>query len=168
MSGLCLTNQHTSVLFIMPISMVCLLKERKNLSVKLIGTLILYIAMPLSLYLYLPLSSILAKARWSWGDCSTVEGRDRKKQVSEDSEFSKLKKHYQKNVSSPEKKVFLPNPDLRHSHSCFTLRIWNIFTCFWSLKPIYILKLEMEFFFFCCRIWLANTHMLYDICSFLL
>ena len=86
-SGLCLTNQHTSVLYIIPISIICLVKERANLSIKFIGTVILYIAMPLSLYLYLPLSSTLARARWSWGDCSTIQGRDRNKHFLECSEY---------------------------------------------------------------------------------
>ena len=63
---------------IIPISIICLVQERANLSIKFIGTLILHIAMPLSLYLYLPLSSTLARARWSWGACSTIQGRDRK------------------------------------------------------------------------------------------
>ena len=46
-SGLCLTNQHTSVLYILPIGLICAIKERKNLTLKFIGSLILYAAIPL-------------------------------------------------------------------------------------------------------------------------
>ena len=35
---------------------------------------ILIAALPLSLYLYLPFSSIYTKAKWTWGDCSTISG----------------------------------------------------------------------------------------------
>ena len=31
-------------------------------------------ALPLSLYLYLPISSIFTNAKWTWGDCSTISG----------------------------------------------------------------------------------------------
>ena len=32
------------------------------------------ISIPLSLYLYLPISALLFSARWSWGDCSSIQG----------------------------------------------------------------------------------------------
>lgn len=46
-SGLCLTNQHTSVLYILPIGLICAIKERKNLTLNFIGSLIPYAAVPL-------------------------------------------------------------------------------------------------------------------------
>ena len=46
-SGLCLTNQHTSVLYIIPIGLMCAIKERKNMTLKFIGSLIPYAAVPL-------------------------------------------------------------------------------------------------------------------------
>ena len=71
-SGLALTNQHTSVLFVAPIAINVLFNERPKPLVLLKWALIA--SLPLSLYLYLPFSSIYTKAKWTWGDCSTISG----------------------------------------------------------------------------------------------
>lgn len=71
-SGLALTNQHTSVLFVIPIAVNILINERPKPLTLL--KWILIAALPLSLYLYLPISSIFTKAKWTWGDCSTISG----------------------------------------------------------------------------------------------
>ncbi|KAH9509241.1 hypothetical protein Btru_046572 [Bulinus truncatus] len=65
--GLCLTNQHTSVLYIIPIIpwvLYSLWKLKQGLCL-LCG---------LSPYLYLPVSVWSHVARWTWGDSSTLQG----------------------------------------------------------------------------------------------
>ena len=71
-SGLALTNQHTSVLFILPIALLVLLKTKFSIAV--LKTAIVTVAIPLSLYLYLPLSAYFSNAKWTWGDSTSIDG----------------------------------------------------------------------------------------------
>ncbi|KAI8785239.1 transmembrane protein 260 [Biomphalaria glabrata] len=74
--GLCLTNQHTSVLYILPIIpwVLYTLWKLKLLSAQLLVKQGLLFALGLSPYLYIPVSSWLHLARWTWGDSRTLEG----------------------------------------------------------------------------------------------
>ena len=99
-SGLCLTNQHTSVLYVIPIALMCLVKERHNIGVNFIITNICHISLPLSLYMYLPLSSMFAASRWTWGDCSTIDGILTHVLRSEYGTFSLASGHSQQLVTS--------------------------------------------------------------------
>nr|XP_006632442.1 PREDICTED: transmembrane protein 260 isoform X1 [Lepisosteus oculatus] len=74
--GLGLCNQHTFVLYVVVIVPWVLhrLHTHQELSVRtvvLLGTCFLVGFLP---YLYLPLSSTLNRARWSWGDQTTLSG----------------------------------------------------------------------------------------------
>ncbi|XP_059176469.1 transmembrane protein 260-like isoform X2 [Physella acuta] len=74
--GLCLSNQHTSVLYVLPLIPWAWYKlgQIQMLSFGLLlkqGLLLLCGLLP---YLYLPVSSFLHIARWTWGDSRTVQG----------------------------------------------------------------------------------------------
>ncbi|XP_058149363.1 protein O-mannosyl-transferase TMEM260 isoform X4 [Dasypus novemcinctus] len=74
--GLSLCNQHTIVLYILciiPWILFRLLKE-KELSLGSLLKLSLYFSAGLLPYLYLPISSYLNQARWTWGDQTTLLG----------------------------------------------------------------------------------------------
>uniref|UniRef100_A0A2K6FK51 Transmembrane protein 260 n=1 Tax=Propithecus coquereli TaxID=379532 RepID=A0A2K6FK51_PROCO len=74
--GLSLCNQHTIVLYILciiPWILFRLLKE-KELSLGFLLRLSLYFSAGLLPYVYLPISSYLNQARWTWGDQTTLLG----------------------------------------------------------------------------------------------
>ncbi|KAM6201179.1 protein O-mannosyl-transferase TMEM260 [Rhynchocyon petersi] len=74
--GLSLCNQHTIILYVLciiPWILFRLLKE-KELSLGSLLTLSLYFSVGLLPYLYLPISSYLNQARWTWGDQTTILG----------------------------------------------------------------------------------------------
>ncbi|XP_038633306.1 transmembrane protein 260 isoform X1 [Scyliorhinus canicula] len=74
--GLSLCNQHTIVLYMMYIVPWVLfrLHREKELSVRVVLRLGLCFGAGLLPYLYLPISSYLNRARWSWGDQTTLRG----------------------------------------------------------------------------------------------
>ncbi|XP_043570486.1 transmembrane protein 260 isoform X3 [Chiloscyllium plagiosum] len=74
--GLSLCNQHTIVLYVMCIVPWVLfrLQREKEMSVRAIPRLGLCFGAGLLPYLYLPISSYLNRARWSWGDQTTLRG----------------------------------------------------------------------------------------------
>ncbi|KAM4854009.1 protein O-mannosyl-transferase TMEM260 [Thomomys bottae] len=74
--GLSLCNQHTIVLYVLciiPWILFQLLKE-KELSLSCLLTLTLSFAAGLLPYIYLPISSYINRARWTWGDQTTLRG----------------------------------------------------------------------------------------------
>nr|XP_015091028.1 transmembrane protein 260 isoform X2 [Vicugna pacos] len=74
--GLSLCNQHTIVLYVLcivPWILFQLLKE-KELSLGALWKLGLYFSAGLLPYAYLPVSSYLNQARWTWGDQTTLLG----------------------------------------------------------------------------------------------
>ncbi|XP_035964887.2 protein O-mannosyl-transferase TMEM260 isoform X5 [Halichoerus grypus] len=74
--GLSLCNQHTIVLYVLciiPWILFRLLKE-KELSLGSLLKLSLYFSAGLLPYVYLPISSYLNQARWTWGDQTTLLG----------------------------------------------------------------------------------------------
>lgn len=74
--GLSLCNQHTIVLYILciiPWILFRLLKE-KELTLSLLLRLTLAFSAGLLPYVYLPVSSYLSRARWTWGDQTTLRG----------------------------------------------------------------------------------------------
>ncbi|XP_059952149.1 protein O-mannosyl-transferase TMEM260 isoform X2 [Mesoplodon densirostris] len=74
--GLSLCNQHTVVVYVLciiPWILFRLLKE-KELSPGSLLKLGLYLSAGLLPYIYLPISSYLHRARWTWGDQTTLLG----------------------------------------------------------------------------------------------
>ncbi|KAG8511750.1 Transmembrane protein 260, partial [Galemys pyrenaicus] len=74
--GLSLCNQHTIVLYVLciiPWVLFRLLKE-KELTLGSLLKLSVYFFMGLLPYVYLPISSYLNQARWTWGDQTTLLG----------------------------------------------------------------------------------------------
>ncbi|XP_019500566.1 PREDICTED: transmembrane protein 260 isoform X3 [Hipposideros armiger] len=74
--GLSLCNQHTIVLYVLCITpwiLFRLLKE-KELSLGSLLKLSLYFSAGLLPYVYLPISSYINQARWTWGDQTTLLG----------------------------------------------------------------------------------------------
>ncbi|XP_029397515.1 transmembrane protein 260 isoform X2 [Mus pahari] len=74
--GLSLCNQHTIVLYILciiPWILFQLLKE-KELTLSSLLRLTLAFSAGLLPYVYLPISSYLSHARWTWGDQTTLRG----------------------------------------------------------------------------------------------
>ncbi|XP_023989814.1 protein O-mannosyl-transferase TMEM260 isoform X3 [Physeter macrocephalus] len=74
--GLSLCNQHTVVVYVLciiPWILFRLLKE-KELSLGSLLKLSLYLSAGLLPYIYLPISSYLHQARWTWGDQTTLLG----------------------------------------------------------------------------------------------
>ncbi|EHA98597.1 hypothetical protein GW7_04329 [Heterocephalus glaber] len=74
--GLSLCNQHTIVIYVLciiPWILIRLLKE-KELSLGSVVKLGLAFSAGLLPYLYLPVSSYLNEARWTWGDQTTLRG----------------------------------------------------------------------------------------------
>ncbi|KAJ9456357.1 Transmembrane protein 260-like protein [Diplonema papillatum] len=75
LSGLALTNQHTSVLYVVPfIAWVACLDYRTVFRPRVFAKLFLCFALGLLPYIYLPISASLWPNPNSWGDCSTVDG----------------------------------------------------------------------------------------------
>ncbi|CAL1539711.1 unnamed protein product [Lymnaea stagnalis] len=76
LSGLCLTNQHTSILYIIPLIPWVFYKlwNKQLFTVSLLVKQGVSFLCGLSPYLYLPLSSWLHVARWTWGDSSSLRG----------------------------------------------------------------------------------------------
>ncbi|XP_004370947.1 protein O-mannosyl-transferase TMEM260 [Trichechus manatus latirostris] len=74
--GLSLCNQHTIVLYVLCIIPWILFRllKRKELSLGSLLKLSLYFSVGLLPYLYLPISSYLNQARWTWGDQTTLLG----------------------------------------------------------------------------------------------
>ncbi|XP_041072977.1 transmembrane protein 260 isoform X1 [Carcharodon carcharias] len=74
--GLSLCNQHTIILYVMYIVPWVLFKlhREKELSVRAVLRLGQCFGAGLLPYLYLPISSYLNRARWSWGDQTTLRG----------------------------------------------------------------------------------------------
>ncbi|GFR61765.1 transmembrane protein 260 [Elysia marginata] len=74
--GLCLSNQHTSILYIVFLVPWVMLRLWKNefLCSGLILKLTLAFALGLTPYLYLPISTVANVARWTWGDQSSLAG----------------------------------------------------------------------------------------------
>ncbi|XP_051889316.1 transmembrane protein 260 [Pristis pectinata] len=74
--GLSLSNQHTVILYVMFIVPWVLLRlhTHQELSVRAVQWLGLSFGAGLLPYLYLPISSYLNQARWSWGDQTTLRG----------------------------------------------------------------------------------------------
>uniref|UniRef100_UPI00398F7EFD protein O-mannosyl-transferase TMEM260 isoform X1 n=1 Tax=Pristiophorus japonicus TaxID=55135 RepID=UPI00398F7EFD len=74
--GLSLCNQHTVVLYLMYIVPWVLfrLHREKELSVRAVLWLGLCFGAGVLPYLYLPISSYLNRARWSWGDQTSLRG----------------------------------------------------------------------------------------------
>ncbi|MGH0163966.1 UNVERIFIED_CONTAM: hypothetical protein FKN15_063681 [Acipenser sinensis] len=74
--GLSLCNQHTVVLYVLCIAPWVLggLRTHKELSLPIAGRLGTCFLVGFLPYLYLPLSSFLNRARWSWGDQSSLGG----------------------------------------------------------------------------------------------
>ncbi|KAK3769088.1 hypothetical protein RRG08_032078 [Elysia crispata] len=74
--GLCLSNQHTSVLYIVFLVPWVMLRLWKLELLSLDSVLKVTVAFMLGLipYLYLPISSIANVARWTWGDQSSLNG----------------------------------------------------------------------------------------------
>ncbi|XP_078426756.1 transmembrane protein 260 isoform X2 [Cetorhinus maximus] len=74
--GLSLCNQHTIILYVMYIVPWVLFKlhREKELPVRAVLRLGLCFGAGLLPYLYLPISSYLNRARWSWGDQTTLRG----------------------------------------------------------------------------------------------
>jgi len=74
--GLCLTNQHTSILYIGVIVpwVFYRLWNHKMLDLPLLLRLILMFILGLLPYIYLPISSYFRVARWTWGDHTSLGG----------------------------------------------------------------------------------------------
>ncbi|XP_078081581.1 transmembrane protein 260 isoform X2 [Mustelus asterias] len=74
--GLSLCNQHTIILYVMYIVPWVMLRlhRAKELSVRVMLRLGLCFGAGLLPYVYLPISSYLNRARWSWGDQTTLRG----------------------------------------------------------------------------------------------
>jgi len=74
--GLCLSNQHTSVLYILVLVPWVLhtLYTRQVLSVRVCVRVCVWFIAGLLPYVYLPLSCLRHTARWTWGDQSSLGG----------------------------------------------------------------------------------------------
>ncbi|CAL8290852.1 unnamed protein product [Gadus morhua 'NCC'] len=74
--GLGLCNQHTMVLFVVPTALWVLVQLHSDggLSLRLLVTLGVCFITGLVPYVYLPISSSLNTARWSWGDQTDLSG----------------------------------------------------------------------------------------------
>ncbi|XP_029114416.1 transmembrane protein 260-like isoform X1 [Scleropages formosus] len=74
--GLGLCNQHTLVLYVVPVIPWVLLRLHtyQELSLRGAALLALHFLFGFLPYLYLPISSAANAARWSWGDQTTVRG----------------------------------------------------------------------------------------------
>uniref|UniRef100_A0A8C9W1A0 Transmembrane protein 260 n=1 Tax=Scleropages formosus TaxID=113540 RepID=A0A8C9W1A0_SCLFO len=74
--GLGLCNQHTLVLYVVPVIPWVLLRLHtyQELSLRGVALLALHFLFGFLPYLYLPISSAANAARWSWGDQTTVRG----------------------------------------------------------------------------------------------
>nr|XP_028586377.1 transmembrane protein 260 isoform X3 [Podarcis muralis] len=74
--GLSLCNQHTIVVYVICVALwvfSCLLRERELTLGHMLKLTFCFLAGCLP-YLYLPASSYLNKARWTWGDQTTLKG----------------------------------------------------------------------------------------------
>ncbi|KAK7506992.1 hypothetical protein BaRGS_00001843 [Batillaria attramentaria] len=74
--GLCLSNQHTSVVYVAVLALWVLftLYRDKVLSLKLLVQISMCFLVGLLPYAYLPISAVRRQARWTWGDQSTLRG----------------------------------------------------------------------------------------------
>lgn len=74
--GLCLSNQHTCILYIVFLVPWVMLQlwDARQLSFGTLLKLTLCFLLGLTPYLYLPISSVINMARWTWGDQSSVAG----------------------------------------------------------------------------------------------
>nr|XP_033807984.1 transmembrane protein 260 isoform X2 [Geotrypetes seraphini] len=74
--GLSLCNQHTIVLYVLCIALWVLFQHFKERELSLAYTLKLGLCFSAGFvpYLYLPVSSYLSYARWTWGDQTTFQG----------------------------------------------------------------------------------------------
>ena len=63
-SGLCLTNQHTSILFIAPVAIFIAISNRRDLDAEKFKRLLICAAVPLSAYLYLPFSAFFSNGKF--------------------------------------------------------------------------------------------------------
>ncbi|CAL8272712.1 unnamed protein product [Merluccius merluccius] len=74
--GLALCNQHTLVLYVVPIALWVLyeLDNLGQLNLRVLGTLGVCFTAGFLPYVYLPISSYHNTARWSWGDQTTLSG----------------------------------------------------------------------------------------------
>lgn len=72
--GLALCNQHTAVLYIVPLVAWILWTYRARLSFILMVRLVCAGVIGLSPYVFLWYSDTYARSRGSWGDCSTLDG----------------------------------------------------------------------------------------------
>ena len=75
--GISLTNQHTSVLYVVPLVFWIIIRDYRIFFIEkkilLLKVAVLFL-MGLSPYLYLPISAIFTVNPNSWGDCGTVSG----------------------------------------------------------------------------------------------
>ncbi|XP_069063533.1 protein O-mannosyl-transferase TMEM260 isoform X1 [Pleurodeles waltl] len=74
--GLSLCNQHTIVLYVLCIGLWVVLRlfQQKELTLGSILLLALCFSCGLIPYIYLPISSYINQARWTWGDQTTIQG----------------------------------------------------------------------------------------------
>ncbi|KDO27984.1 hypothetical protein SPRG_07262 [Saprolegnia parasitica CBS 223.65] len=72
--GLALTNQHTIVLFELPLIPWVLWSLRATLSLRRLGLLSLFFVLGLLPYVYLPVTSFLKPQPGSWGDVTSIGG----------------------------------------------------------------------------------------------
>ncbi|XP_031808492.1 transmembrane protein 260 isoform X1 [Sarcophilus harrisii] len=74
--GLSLCNQHTIILYVLCIALWVLFRlfKEMELSLKHLLKLSLFFSAGFLPYLYLPISSYLNQARWTWGDQTTFSG----------------------------------------------------------------------------------------------
>ncbi|XP_025106070.1 transmembrane protein 260-like isoform X3 [Pomacea canaliculata] len=74
--GLCLTNQHTSVIYVAVLALwvLFILHREQMLSLNILVQVTMYFIAGLLPYLYLPLSALSKKARSTWGDQSSFTG----------------------------------------------------------------------------------------------
>ncbi|ETV78915.1 hypothetical protein, variant 2 [Aphanomyces astaci] len=72
--GLAMCNQHTIVLFEIPVVLYVLWTQRRSLGMKTLSTYALYFVVGLLPYAYMPLTSLWNPQPGSWGDVTTVAG----------------------------------------------------------------------------------------------
>lgn len=74
LSGLALTNQHQSVLIVMPILAEIWWHDMTTTGTSQLATIAAYTCAPLFLYIQLLVSANLSNTHWKWGHCDTVPG----------------------------------------------------------------------------------------------
>lgn len=73
-SGVALCNQHTALLYCVPVALSLLLQRRHELSKRFLSQLIAAFLLGLAPYAWIPLASF-QNGKYSWGDIRTVRGR---------------------------------------------------------------------------------------------